>query len=231
MIFSEAVNIAEDLAKGQTEAEVEESTPFTEVSEIGEVAEVPFISEDISSTGDGAPVPSDLSLEEFDDEVLTDEMEEIPLPSVVNLELAVHEDSGEESSDEEAVPEEEILDPTVAKLPISPEIPVSEPPLTVTTEPSLPETTSDEEKTEPADIPEPVESTPEASEPPAEVEVTLVTADDGEDDEEESTSPLEPPPQVTVGDGDDDDDDDDGDDDGDDDDDGSQPVNQPEAVS
>lgn len=239
MIFSEAVNIAEDLAKAQTEAELEGSTPFTEDLAIDEVAEVPFISEDISLTGDAAPVSSDLS-PEFDDQVLTDEVEEIPLPSVVDLELAVHEDSGEESSDEEVVSEEEILDPTVAKLPISPEIPGLEPPLTVATEPSISETASDEKEPETTGIPEPVQSTPEASKPPAEVEVTPVTTDDGEDveedeEEEESTSPLEPPPPVIVvhdGGGDDGDDDDcDDDDDGGDDDDGSQPANQPEAGS
>lgn len=241
MIFSEAVNIAEDLAKAQTDAEPEGSTPFTEVPAIDEVAEVPFISEDISSAGDAAPVPSDLSLEEFDDQVLTDEVEEIPLPSIVDLEPAVHEDSGEESSDEEVVPEEEILDPTVAKLPISPELPGSELPLTVATEPSPSETASNEKEPEPTDIPEPVQSTPEASEPPAEVEVTPATTDDGEDveedeedeEEEESTSPLEPPPPVTVGNDDGDHGGDDGDDDDDDgdDDEGPQPANQPEAGS
>ena len=85
MIFSEAVNIAEDLAKAQTETELEGPTSFTEVSTIEEVAEVPLISEPISSTDDAAPVSSDPSLE-FDDHIPADEVEEIPLPSVMDPE-------------------------------------------------------------------------------------------------------------------------------------------------
>jgi hypothetical protein len=69
MIFSEAVNIAEDLAKAQTEGEHEGSTSFTEVSAIDEVAEVPSHIRDISSTGDAATAPSDLSSLEFADHI------------------------------------------------------------------------------------------------------------------------------------------------------------------
>ena len=226
MIFSEAVNIAEDLAKVQTETELEEPASFTEVPAIDEVAEVPLISEVIPSTGDAAPTPSNPSLE-FDDHIPTDEVEEIPLPSVTDSEPTLPEDSDEESSDEEVVPEEEIPDPTVTALPASPEIPVVEPPSTTATEPppSETETTSVEEKPESTDVPEPVQSTPEVSEPPAKVGVEPATTDDDEDveeDEEEPTSASgQSPPEVT----------DENDDENDDDDDGSQPANQPEAGS
>ena len=215
MIFSEAVNIAEDLAKAQTETELEEPTSFTEVSTIEEVAEVPLISEVISSIDDAAPVSSDPSLE-FDDHIPTDEVEEIPLPSITDSEPAVAEDT-DESSDEEVVPEEEIPDPAVTEPPVPPEIPAPEPPPTIVTEPSLPETAQDEGEPEPTDVPEPAQSTPETSEHPAEVEVTPTTTDDDEDvedveeeeddgDDEATSVPGPPLPEATDGDGDDEDD-------------------------
>ena len=222
MIFSDAVNIAEDLARAQTEGELEGSTSFTEVPPIGEVAEVPLISEVISSTSDVAPVPSDPSLE-FTDHVPTDEMEEIPLPAVTDSEPAVSEDSDEESSDEEVVSEEEIPDPAVTEPAVPPEIPVSEPQSTITAESSPSDAVSDEKKSEPTDAQEPAQSTPEASETLAEAEVTLTTTDedeDVEDDEEEPTSALGSSELEAE-----DDDDDDSDDNG------PQLTNKPEVES
>ena len=219
MIFSEAVNVAEDLAKTQTEVDLDGSTPFTEVPAIGEVAEVPLVSEVIPSTGDVVPAPSDPSLE-FNDHIPTDEVE-IPLLSVTDSEPAVpeDEDSGEESSDEEVVTEEEIPDPTVTELPASPEIPALEPPSTITTEPLLSETVPDEEEPESVGAPETPQPISEASESPAKVEVIPTTTDDDGDAEKDEEGPKlasgPPPPEAE------DDDDDDGDDD---DDSGSQPA-------
>jgi len=222
MIFSDAVNIAEDLARAQTEGELEGSTSFTEVPPIEEVAEVPLISEVISSTGDVTPAPSDPSLE-FTDHIPTDEMEEIPLPAVTDSEPAVSEDSDEESSDEEVVSEEEIPDPTVTKPAVPPEIPVSEPQPTITTESSPSDAASDEKKSEPTDAPEPAQSIPEASETLAKAEVTPTATDEDEDveDEEESASAL----GLSELEAEDDDDDDDSDNNG------SQLTNKPEVES
>jgi len=225
MIFSEAVNIAEDLAKAQTEGELEGSTSFTEVSPIDEVAEVPLISEVIASTGGATAVPSDPSLE-FTDHIPTDEVEEIPLPAVTDSELAVLEDSGEESSDEEVVPEEEVPDPAVTEPPVLPEIPILEPPSTIATELSPPETVSDEKEPESTDIPEPAQSISEASEPPAKVEVTPTTTDVEDEDEdvwkgeEEPTSASGPSELEAKDDGDDDNNGN-----------GSQPANKPGVES
>ena len=223
MIFSEAVNIAEDLAKAQTEGELEGSTSFTETSPVDEVAEVPLISEVIPSTGGATAVPSDPSLE-FTDHVPTDEVEEIPLPAVTDSEPVVHEDSSEESSDEEVVRGEEIRDPAMTEPPALPEIPILEPPSAIATEPSPPETVSDEEEQELTDVPEPAQSTSEALEPLAKVEVTSTTTDvedeDVEKDEEEPTSASEPSELEAE---DDSDDDNDGNE--------SQPANKPGVES
>ena len=222
MIFSEAVNIAEDLAKAQTETELEGSTPFTEVPAIDEVTGVPLISEAVSSAGDTAPAENDPSLE-FDDPVLTDEVEEIPLPSVTDSEPVPLEDSGEESSDEEVVPEEEIPDPAVAEPPVPSEIPVSEPPSTIPAEPIPPETASDEDEKEPelTRASEPAQLMPKTSEPPTNTEVALTTTDDEdveEDEEEPTLAPGPSSPEVT-------------DDNDEEEDDGSQPASQPEVAS
>ena len=208
MIFSDAINIAEDLAKAQMEGELEGSTSFTEVPLIEEVAEVPLISEVISSIGDVAPAPSDPSLE-FNDHIPMDDVEEIPLPAVTDSEPAVSEDSDEESSDEEVVPEDEIPDPAVTELAVPPEMPVSEPQSTITTEPSLSDAASDEKKSEPMDVPEPAQSIPEASETLSKAEVTPATTDEDEDvveGEEEPTS-ASGPSELEAEDDDDDDDD------------------------
>ena len=224
MIFSEAVNIAEDLVKAQTEGELEGLTSFTEVPVIDEVAATALISDGISSTGDATPLSNSLS-PEFDGRVLADGFEEIPLSSVTDSEPAVAEDSGEESSDEEALLEEEIPDPAMTEPTALPEIVVSEPPSTTTTEPSPSETASDGKE------PEPAQPISEAMEHPAEVGVTSVAADDDEDVErDEEDAPLAPgpsPPQTA--DDDDEDDDDDGENDDDDDNSGSQPANQLEV--
>ena len=224
MIFSDAVNIAEDLAKAQME---EESTSFTEVSPIVEVAEVPLISEVIPSTDDVTPAPSDPPLE-FTDHIPMDEVEEIPLPAITDSEPAIPEDSGEESSDEEVVPEEEIPDPAVTEPLVPPEIPVSEPLSTIATEPSQPDATLDEEKSEQTDVPEPPQSESEASEPPEKVEVTPTTTDEDEDvekdEEEQLSAPGPSEPEASDEDDEHDDDDDDNDDD-----DGPQPADKPEV--
>ena len=222
MIPSDAVNIAEDLAKAQTEGELEGSTSFTEVPPIGEVAEIPLISEVIPSTGDVAPAPSDPSLE-FTDHIPTDEVEEIPLPAVTDSELTVPEDSGEESSDEEVIPEDEIPDPVATEPPVPPEIPVSELQSTIATEPSSSDPVSDEKESGPTDVSEPAQSIPEASETLAKAEITPETTDEDEDvvqGEEEPTSALGPSELEAE-----DDDDDDNDDDE------SQPANKPEVES
>ena len=229
MIFSEAVNIAEDLAKVQTEGELEGSTSFTDVPPLEEVTQVPLSSEVAHPTGDMASALSDPS-PEFNDHIPADEVEEIPLPAVTDSE-PVPEDSGEESSDEEVVPEEEIPDPAVAEPPVPSDTPVSEPPSTSATEPSPSETIPDDKKPEPADVPEQTQSIPEVSEPPVKIEVTLATTDEDEDvekNEEEPTSDPGPSPHEANDDGDGSDDDDDGEDDEDD---GSQPANQPEVKS
>jgi hypothetical protein len=222
MIFSEAVNIAEDLAKAQTEGELEGSTSFTEVPPIGEVAEDPLISEVIPSTDDVAPAPSDPSLE-FTDHIPTDEVEEIPLPAVTDSEPAIPEDSGEESSDEELVPEEEIPDPAVTEPPVSPEIPVSELQSTIATEPSPSDTASDEEESGPGDAPEPAQPIPEASETLAKAEVSPTTTDEDKDvvKDEEKPTLASGPSELEAEDDDDDDNDDNG----------SQPANKPEVES
>lgn len=183
MIFSEAVNIAEDLAKAQTEEELEASTSLTEIPPIEEAVEVPFISEVTPSTDDANTEPIDPSPEPTDD-TPADELEEIPLPAVMDSEPAVPEDSGEES-DEEVVPEEEIPDPAVAEPPAPPEIPASEPPPTIATEPPPSESASEEAKPEPMDVSEPLQSIPEASETLAKVETPLTTTDEDEDEEDE----------------------------------------------
>ena len=223
MIFSEAINIAEDLAKAQTEGELEGPMSSVEVSPIEEVTEIPLVSEVIPSAGDAAPVSSDSSLE-FTDHIPTDEVEEIPLPSVTDSEPAVLEDPGAESSDEEVVPEEEIPDPGVTESPVLPENPVSGPPSAATTEPSPSDADPDEKKPEPADIPEPPHSIPETSEPPAEVEITPTTMDEDEDEDvdsdEEEPASASGLPDLEVKD-DSDNDNDDGD--------GSQPANKPEV--
>lgn len=222
MIFNEAVNVAEDLAKAQTEGELEEPTSFTEVSPIREATELPLVPEVISSTGDVAPVASDPSLE-FTDHIPTDEVEEIPLPAVTDSEPAIPEDSGEESSDEEVVPEEELPDPAVTQPPAPQGMPISEPPSTIVTEPSPSDAVSDEEKPEPTDVPEIAQSIPEASEPPAKVEVTLTTTDEDEDAESDEEGPTSTsgPSELEVEDGDDGDDEDNEDNE-------SQPANQPD---
>lgn len=216
MIFSEAINIAEDLAKAQTE---EGPTSFTEVSPITEVAEVLLISEVIPSTVDAAPAPSDPSLE-FADHIPIDEVDEIPLPAVTDSEPAVPEDSGEESSDDEVVPEEEIPDPAVTEPPVPPEISVSEPPSTIATEPSPSDAASDEKEPEQTDVPEPPQSESEISEPPANIEVTPTTDEDEGVEEEQISASGPPEPEAT---------DDDDDDDDEDEDDEPQPANKPEV--
>ena len=206
MIFSDAINIAEDLAKAQTEGELEGSMSFTEVPPIGEVAEVPLISEVIPSTADVAPAPSEPLLE-FIDPIPMDEVEEIPLPVVRDSEP---EDSGEESSDEEVVPEEEIPDPTVTEPPALPEILISEPHSTIATEPSPSDAALDEKKSGPTEAPDPAQSIPEASETLAKAEITLAIADEDEGvvrGEEEPTS-ASGQSELEAEDDDDDDDDD-----------------------
>ena len=223
MIFSEAINIAEDLAKAQTDGEPEGSTSFTEVSPIGETAEAPLISEIISSTDDVTPAPSDPSLE-FTDHIPTDEVEEIPLPAVTDSEPVVPEDTGEDSSDEEVVPDEEIPDPAMTEPPAPPEVSVPEPP--PTKPPS--DAASDEKKPELTDASEPAQPISEAQEPPN-AEATPTTADedgDSAEDEGEPASALEPS-ELEAEDEDDEDDDDDGD--GDKDDSGPHPADEPEG--
>ncbi|KAF9652725.1 Mob1/phocein [Thelephora ganbajun] len=223
MIFSEAVNVAEDLARVQTEGELEGSTSFTEVSPIGEVVEVPLITEVVPSTDDVAPVPSDPP-PEFTDHIPTDGVEEIPLPAVTDTEPDVSGDSDEESSDEEVTPEEEVPDPAMTELPVPPEIPVSELLSTIATEPSPSESVSDEMGSEPTDAPEPAQSASEASEPPAKVEVTPTTTDEDEDsekDEEPASASGQTELEAELEARDDDEDEDEN---------GSQPVNKPELT-
>lgn len=226
MIFSEAINIAEDLAKAQTDGELEGSAPFTEVPPIEETTEVPLISEVVHSTDDAAPAPSDPPLE-FADNVPTDEVEEIPLPAVTDSEPVVPEDTGGESSDEEVVPDEEITDPAVTEPPAPPEVPVPDPP-----PPS--DAASDEKKSEPADVPGPAQPIPEAREPPI-VEATPTTTDEDEDEDgdsagdEEEPTPALGPSEPEAEDDDDNDDGDDDDDDGDKDDGEPHPADEPEG--
>lgn len=222
MIFSEAINIAEDLAKAQTDGELEGSTSFTEVSPIEETAEVPLISEVIPSTDDVTPAPSDPSLE-FTDHIPTDEVEEIPLPAVTDSEPVVPEDTGEESSDEEVVPDEELPDPAVTEPPAPSEVSVPEPP---PTKPPPSDAASDEKKPEPTDVSEPAPPILVVQESPN-VEITPTTADEDEDsvgDEEEPTSALELSELEAE-----DDEDDEDDDDGDKDDSGPHPADEPEG--
>ena len=213
MIFSEAVNIAEDLAKAQTEGELEAPIPFTEVPLVEEVTEVPLISEIISPTDYSSPAAT-LSSEDPEDSTdhsPTDEVEEMPLPAVTDSELAILEDL-EEESDEEVVPEEEILDPTVTEPSAPPE-----PPSTIAIEPPPPDN-SLEEKLDSTDVPEPVQMTSEDSEPLAEVAIPPATDEDEDDEEdEEPRSDLGPPEPEAKGD--------------DDDEDSPQPANQPEGES
>jgi hypothetical protein len=216
MIFSEAINIAEDLAKALPEGELEASTSFTEISLIGEVAEAPLIPEAIPLPDDATTVPSDPSLE-FTDHIPTDEAEEIPLPAITDSEPGIPEDSGEESSDEETVPEEEIPDPTIN------EPPASEPSSTIATEASLSEGVSDERRPEPTDVSEPAQSIPETSEPPPKVEVPPTSEDEDESvemDEEEPASASGPSELEAEDDGDDENDEN-----------GSQPADEPEVES
>ena len=222
MIFSDVVNIAEDLAKAQTEGGLEGPTSFTEVPPIGEVAEVPLISEVIPSTDDVAPAPSDPSLE-FTDHIPTDEVEEIPLPAVTDSEPAIPEDSDEESSDEEVIPEEEISDPAVIEPPVPSEIQASEPQSTIATEPSPSDAASDENKSGPTDAPEPAQSIPEVSEALAKAEVGSTATDEDKDvvNEEEEPISASGPSELEAEDDDDDDNDDDG----------SQPANELEVES
>jgi hypothetical protein len=215
MIFSEAVNIAEDLAKAQTEGEHEGSTSLTELSPIGEVPEVPLISEGITSTNDATTSPSDPSLE-FTDHIPTDEVEEIPLPAVIDSEPTVPEDAGEES-DEEVVPDDEIHDPAVAEPPAPQEILVSEPPSTFPTEPQP------SEKPEQTDVSEPAQSIPEALEPPVLPTTMDEDEDDGEDEEEPTSASGPSDLEAKAGDEDEDDDEDDEDE--------SQPADKPEVES
>ena len=225
MIFSETINIAEDLAKVQTDGELEGSALFAEVPPIEEAAEVPLISEVIPSTDDVAPAPSDPSLE-FTDNIPTDEVEEIPLPAVTDSEPVVPEDTGGESSDEEVVPDEEIPDPAVTEPPALPEVPVPDPP-------SPSDAASEVKKSEPADVPGPTQPIPEAEaqEPPI-VEATPITMAEDEDsagDEEEPTSALGPSELEAEDDDEGDDGDGGDDDDGDKDDNGPHPADEPEG--
>lgn len=192
MIFSEAVNIAEDLARAQTEGEHEESFSLTEISPITEVPEVPLTPEATPSTDDVTTAPSDPPLE-FTDHILKDEVEEIPLPALADSEPTVPEDTDEES-DEEVVPEEENPDPAATEPPASQEILASQSPSTTATEPSPSEGVSEEKEPEVTDVLEPVQSIPEALELSAKVEVPPTITDEDEDfeDEEESTSPSGP---------------------------------------
>lgn len=223
MIFSEAINIAEDLAKVQTEGEHEASTSPTEVSPIREAPEIPPTSEAISFTDDATTVPSGPSLE-FTDNILADEVEEIPLPAVTDSELTVPEDTGE-GSDEEVVPDEEIPDPGVTEPPVLQETLVSELPSTIATGPSPSENVLEGKEPEATDVSEPPQSMPETPEPLPEVEILPETTDEDEDedigeDEEESTSTSGPSDLETKG----------GDEEGTDED-WSQPENKPEVES
>ena len=221
MIFSDAVNIAEDLARAQTEGGLDALTSFREIPPIGEVAEVPLISGVIPSTDDAATTPSDPS-QEFTDHIPTDEVDEIPLPAVTDSEPPLPEDFDEESSDEEVVPEEEIHDPTLTELPASPEIPVPELPSIISTEHPPSRNISDEKAPETTDHSEPAQSIHEALEHSSTVGVPP-SADEDEDvekDEEEPTSTSEPS-DLEMKD----------DDDYDSDEDGSQPADEPEAES
>ena len=225
MIFSEAVNIAEDLAKVQTEEEHEASTSLAEISPIREVLEVPLMSEAIPSANDVTTTPSDPSLG-FTDHTPTDEVEEIPLPAVTDSEPIVPEDAGEES-DEEVVPLEEILDPAATEPSEPQEILGSEPPSTVPTESPTSESVPNEREPEPTDVSETAQPILEALEPPAKVEVLPATVDEDEDiveDEAEPASASGPSDLETK-----DDDEDDGEDEDEDDEDESQPANELEA--
>jgi hypothetical protein len=212
MIFSDAVNIAEDLAKAQTEGGLDALTSFTEIPPIGEVAEVPLLSGVIPSTDDADTTPSDPS-QEFDDHILTDEVEEIPLPAVTDSEPPVPEDLDEESSDEEVVPEEEIPDPTLTELPASPEIPAPDLLSTISTEHSQSRSVS-----ETTDYSDPAQSIREAS--TVEVPPSADEGEDVENDDEEPTLTSEPSDLETKDDYDDDSDED-----------GSHPADEPEAES
>ncbi|KAF9787813.1 Mob1/phocein [Thelephora terrestris] len=219
MIFSEAVNIAEDLAKAQTEEELEASTSLMEIPPIEEVAEVPLISEVIPLTDNTSAAPSDPSLGSTD-HIPTDEAEDIPLPAVTDSELVVPEDSCEDS-DEEVVPEEEILDPAVIEPPVPPEISPPELPSTTATEPLPSESVSEEKKPEPMDVSEPAQLIPEASEPREKVEAPPGIADEDEDDEdeEEELTSASGPSELEAKDEDDDESDEDD----------SQPADEPEV--
>jgi len=221
MIFNETINIAEDLAKAQTDGELEGSASLAEVPPIEEAAEAPLISEVIPSTDDVAPAPSDPSLE-FTDNIPTDEVEEIPLPAVTDSEPVVPEDTGGESSDEEAVPDEEIPDPAVTEPPAPLEVSVPE-------LPPLSDAASDEKESESADIPGPAQPIPEAQEL-QNVGATPTTMEEDQDstrDEEEPASALGSS-ELEAEEDDDGDDDDGDDDDGDKDDSGPHPADEPE---
>ena len=227
MIFSEAVNIAEDLAKAQTEGEHEAPASPTELSPIGEVPEVPLISEMTTSTDDAATALSDHSLE-FSDHIPTDEVEEIPLPAVIDSEPIVPEDAGEES-DEEVVPEEETPDPAAVEPPAPQEALVSDPPSPMATEPPPSGSIPEEKKQEQTNASEATSLAHEAQDPPVTFEASPTTADEDEDededvgeDEEESTSASGPPDLEDKG-GEEDEDEEDGN--------GSQPADNPEVES
>ena len=225
MIFSEAVNIAEDLAKAQTEEGHEASTSLTEIPPIVEIPEDSLTSEVVPATNDTTSTPSDPSLE-FTDHILTDEVEEIPLPAVTDLEPTILEDTGEES-DEEVVPEEEIPDPGITQPPALQEILASEPPSTIATESPHSEGVPEEKEAEPADVSEQTQPISDASELPAKVEVLPMTTDQDEDlgeDEEELTSVLLEPSDLETKDSDEEEEEEEEEEEG-----GSQPANKPEV--